>query len=239
MYTKSKEDEIFIGRNAGKDLLYDIKNAKSSIKIVSPYLSADYVKELIKLHKLGKVVTLITCDKILENKPYSDFNIKDLIREEQIFDSVLKLKRKKGMLAFEIIFLISLIFIPLSLWFNVFLFFFSTLFLVSLFGFFYFYLINPIKINYLPIFRIRVFDSTSGDKPWSTELVHSKIFIIDERVAYLGSVNFTYSGFVKHYETLIKIKDISAIRAISEEVERLYSFKDLRAKSVEEWAGLG
>ena len=91
------------------------------------------------------------------------------------------------------------------------------------------------SFKYKPIFRIKVFDSASGKNPRSTELIHSKIFVIDEEIAFLGSVNFTYSGFKTHYETMIKVEDSKAVKDISQEVERLYNSKDLREKRVEEW----
>ena len=80
-----------------------------------------------------------------------------------------------------------------------------------------------------------MFDSTTGKNPRSTELIHSKIFVIDEEIAFLGSVNFTHSGFKTHYETTIKVEDKNAVKDISHEVETLYLSKDLKEKRVEDW----
>ena len=82
MRTFSNKDSIYIGKEAGKEILSEIKNAKKSVKIVSPYTSPDYIKELISLHKKGVDVTLITCDKITESS-YSDFRVSDLIKKEK------------------------------------------------------------------------------------------------------------------------------------------------------------
>ena len=97
------------------------------------------------------------------------------------------------------------------------------------------YFTKEYNYQYFSIFRVRIFDSHSGDKPWSTSLIHSKIFIIDEKTAYLGSANFTYSGFKTHYETIIKVEDARAIEDISREVENLYNSKELSYKSLDEW----
>ena len=91
------------------------------------------------------------------------------------------------------------------------------------------------KTEYETIFRIKVFDSKSGIKPWSTELIHSKIYVIDNEIAFVGSVNFTYSGFKTHYETTIKVNDKKAVSDISQEVEDLYNSKDLKVKEIAEW----
>ncbi|MCX6741739.1 MAG: phospholipase D-like domain-containing protein [Candidatus Pacearchaeota archaeon] len=234
MITNSNKDQIYIGRQAGKEIHETIKNAKKSVKIVSPYLSANYIKDLITLHKKGVKVTLITCDKI-ESNSYSDFSVSDLIKTEKVYDEK-KEKLKKNISKISIfLFGVSLISLIFSFT-NLIPGFISTLLLsISVLTLLSYFLISPYSHKSEPIFRIKVFDSHSGKNPGSTELIHSKIFIIDEEIAFLGSVNLTYSGFKTHYETAIKVEDKSAVSTISQEVERLYSSKDLKAKSVEEW----
>jgi len=235
MRTSSNYDNIYIGRNAGQELMKVIKNAKKSVKIVSPYLSASYVKELVELSKKGKDVTLITCDKLIGAGRYTDLTIKDLVKETKIDDSNKKKSRKRGLFAGLIVLLFSLILFPFSFLAQVLLFISIFIFIVAICIITYYYFEKPCRIEYTPIFRIKVFDSTSGANPKSTELIHSKIFIIDETVAYLGSANFSYSGFKTHYESIIEIQDEKAVGDISREVERLYYSKDLREKRVEEW----
>lgn len=197
MITFSNKDHIYIGREAGKEIHEKLRNAKKSVKVVSPYLSPDYIKDLINLHKKGIKVTLVTCDKI-ETNSYSDFKVLDLVKTERIENTA---KQESF-----ILWLIRLIIPDYSA-----------------------------SFRYEPIFRIKVFDSTSGKNPRSTELVHSKIFVIDDEIAFLGSVNFTHSGFKTHYETTIKIEDKNAVKDISNEIEKLYSSSDLKAKSPEDW----
>jgi len=43
-----------------------------------------------------------------------------------------------------------------------------------------------------------------------------------KKLLFLGSLNFTYSGFKPTMKTLIKIEDINAVNDISKEVESLY-----------------
>jgi len=236
MITPSNKDTIYIGREAGKEIHEKIKNAKKSVKIVSPYLSADYLKDLISLHKKGREITLITCDKI-ESSSYSDFRVSDLVNKETIINPKAK-QTKKAILVYTL--LVSGLFLMTLLFYLLFL---SQLLLIlaglsSLAGVILLisrYLIKPYSYSYTPIFRIKVFDSHSGARPGSTELIHSKIFVIDEEIAFLGSVNFTYSGFKTHYESAIKVSDPVAVRAISNEVEMLFNSEELKAKSVEDW----
>ena len=238
MRTFSNKDSIYIGREAGKEIHENIRNAKESVKIVSPYLSPDYTKDLVNLHKNGVKITLITCDKITESS-YSDFRVSDLIKKEKIINPKAE-KTKKAILSYLIItlgvFLLALLFYLLFLSFLL-LILTGILLITGFILLVSYFLILDCSYKYDTLFRIKVFDSHSGKNPHSTELIHSKIFIIDDRVAFLGSVNLTYSGFKTHYETAIKVQDARAISDISEEVERLYNSEELRGKSVEEWAG--
>ncbi|MDP4039150.1 MAG: phospholipase D-like domain-containing protein [Candidatus Pacearchaeota archaeon] len=236
MITSSNKDHIYIGREAGKEIHQKIKNARTSVKVVSPYLSPDYIKDLISLHKKGIKVTLVTCDKI-ENNSYSDFRPSDLIKKEKIQDVKVKKLKKSLFKSFIWLFIISMLFAVLAFVFSM-LFIFAGIFLFAgIIALVSSKIISDYSFKYEPIFRIKVFDSASGKNFGSTELIHSKIFIIDEEIAFLGSINFTYSGFKTHYETMIKVEDKNAVRDISQEVENLYFSKDLKAKSVEEWAG--
>ena len=235
MITFSSKSQIYIGKEAGKEIINKIKNAKRSVKVVSPYLSPDYIKELIKLHKEGKEITLVTADNICEESSYSDFKISDLLTKEKDYNPNSEESKKE-------LFNISLCALGISFIFLLGAFFFSIALIIAgilaIIGTgLFLYSLTSQKDSYklTPIFRIKVFDSKSGEKPHSTELIHSKIFVIDEEIAFLGSVNFTYSGFKTHYETAIKVEDKKAVRDISKEVERLYNSNDLKVKDVWEW----
>jgi phosphatidylserine/phosphatidylglycerophosphate/cardiolipin synthase-like enzyme len=238
MKTFSNKDYIYIGKDAGKEILSEIKNAKKSVKIVSPYTSPDYVKELISLHKKGVDITLITCDNI-ETNSYSDFKPSDLVKKEKIINTGAE-KTKKAILSYLIInfavLLMTLLFYSILLS-SLLLILTGILLIIGLILIISYFFIETYSYKYEPLFRIKVFDSHSGKNPHSTELVHSKIFIIDERVCFLGSANLTYSGFKTHYETAIHVDDKNALSDISAEVEKLYSSDELRGKSVEEWGG--
>jgi hypothetical protein len=58
-------------------------------------------------------------------------------------------------------------------------------------------------------------------------LLHSKIFIINNSIAYLGSTNFTYKAFRLNYETRIKITDKREIEELL-----LKRFEELKENSI-------
>ncbi len=231
METYCKDSIISLGRGKGIEILNTIKEAKSSVKVVSPYLSPDYIKELVNLSKKGVDVTLITCDNIERDLKYSDFKHSDIIKREKIPDEKLKsLKSTLYVISF-ILFLITLISMSLivinpSLGFiPILLFIITLLILIAA------WIINNYKYNYYPIFKLKVFDSKSGINPQSTSLIHAKIFLIDNKILYLGSANFTYSAFKTHYETVIKILDQKAIQEVNKEIENIFNSRELKEKS--------
>jgi len=231
MKTYSNHDEIFIGRKQGLQILNAVKNAKKSVKIVSPYLTPSYLEELVNLRKKGVQITLITSDDVEQGRGnYSNFKHSDIIKQKKIFDQQAKDKRTRGFIISTALLIISAFFLLLSLFFLFFI-----LALVGAGILIYSYSIKFYNYEYYSLFRLKVFDSKSGESPYSTNLVHSKIFVIDESILFLGSANFTYSGFKTHYETIIQVKDKKSIKDISEEVESLFNSKDLKAKSIKQW----
>jgi len=234
MKTTSNSDKISLGRGDGMEILRAIKNAKKSVKVVSPYLSPSYIKELINLRKKDIPITLITCDEI-ETNNYSNLTHSDIIKQKKILIPEDKRKKKTLKTTSIILFLIGFITLLFSISFLPIIFISGTLIIISIIMAIISYFKEEYKYNYHSIFRLKVFDSHSGDKPWSTNLIHSKIFLIDDKICYLGSANFTYSGFKTHYETIIKVEDPKAIQDISKEVERLFYSTELEAKDIQEW----
>jgi phosphatidylserine/phosphatidylglycerophosphate/cardiolipin synthase-like enzyme len=53
--------------------------------------------------------------------------------------------------------------------------------------------------------------------------VNSKIYIIDNQVAYLGSADFTRTGFRDQYETMFRIIDKATVHCIYQEINVLLS----------------
>lgn len=99
MQTKSKDTIINLGRGIGFRIMNSVKNAKSSVKIISPYLSPDYIKELLNLHNKGVKITLITCDNI-ETNNWSEFKVSDIIKRKKF--QTIKLYNLKNTLIFQL-----------------------------------------------------------------------------------------------------------------------------------------
>jgi len=52
--------------------------------------------------------------------------------------------------------------------------------------------------------------------------VHAKVFIVDRRIAFVGSSNLTLSGLLRNFESTVRIEDPTAVSAILNQMEALW-----------------
>ena len=95
MFYNGAKCDIYIGKGAGKKLLLDIRNARKSIKIVSPYLSPFLISELISFRKRNLEVELVTTDNIEDFYGKYERNIHKLIIQNRETDKEAEEKREK------------------------------------------------------------------------------------------------------------------------------------------------
>lgn len=243
MYYRNANCDIFIGRGAGKELLDEIWNARKSVRIVSPYLSPKLVDQLIELKRRNIEVELITSSDIEDYRDIHERNITRLIIQNRETDEVAVLKRIKWRKAANVLSIIG----------------FCLLFGLAVLG----YYLRDIRIAYglVPVvilsFIVQYLKQRIRNKRiynyWYSKLfpfrvymtpyvtggrgtfIHSKIYIIDDRIAYLGSLNFTTSGTRYNYETRIKTEDSNAIRRIREEIHRIMHDVDFPEMDLQSW----
>lgn len=244
MFYNGSRCDIYVGPGAGKMLCEDIKQAHRSVRIVSPYLAPGYVAELIRLKKRGVEVSLITMDTVEDyanNKKGHEKILPQLIIQQRETDREAEQLRNKRINRVKRLYwvILGLVFIEIIL-----AYFFRDVRVI--------YGILPIIITvlaasrlsrkikrqkiysytYSTLFNLRVYERPEF---YINNWIHAKIYIIDERVAYLGSMNFTYSGMRSNFEARIKITDKEAIRELINEFERLYAAYPLEVKDIQKW----
>ena len=96
------------------DILNAVKNAQQSVKIVSPYLSAGYLDELVYLRRKGVGITLITSDNLTEQDSNYAFDDSKVIKQEKIVNQEAKQKKKSLGTASLVFFLIFMSTLALS-----------------------------------------------------------------------------------------------------------------------------
>jgi phosphatidylserine/phosphatidylglycerophosphate/cardiolipin synthase-like enzyme len=240
---------LHIGAGAGKQLWQDIITAKREIKIVSPHLHASLIKELIGLNEKGIQITLITT---LSGSTLGDANEYDyrdeLIRQKKYPNQ--SGKKRKEMLKSLLTFMYVALFVFISLGAYTYFFYhlyaqvtFLLLFLTTLI------LIGATtaeiqniaayRYSYHTLFPIKVYISPHHREMLhkSRLLVHANIFLIDQEIAYIGSVNFTQDSLTSNYESLVRIIDIKALKEIDKEIDLLFhaSSEELESLDVTVW----
>lgn len=243
MFYNGANCDIYIGKGAGKKLLNDIQNARKSIKIVSPYLSPFLISELINLRKRNLEIELITTDNIEDFYGSYERNIHKLIIQNQKIDKEAVEKREQWK---DIVKILSYI---------------GFGFFVILIGIVYFFRDIKVAFGLIPIIIVFIVIKHYKDKirnkrvysywysqlfpfkvymsPDTTELsdtfIHGKIYLIDDQIAYLGSLNFTANGTKHNYETRIRTTDPNAIKEIKEELYQLLNHSNLPERDIQLW----
>ncbi len=232
--------DFYIGTNAGSNLSSDIINATSSITIVSPYLSPNKLEDLIQCHHKGievKLLTTFPLSSVNKNNNY-DY-IYNLISQKKIIDDIKNNSYNKWVLFYKVIlffnFFLFLSIFPLVYYFKnrKILYVISGVIFIKFFQNFLIRKIKNIKVysyEYHNLFPFKV-----HYKGKSKELVHSKIFIIDNKIAYVGSLNFTNNGFSKNYESLIKTTDPQFINDLNKEINSLFWSSQWSYKNLQNW----
>jgi phosphatidylserine/phosphatidylglycerophosphate/cardiolipin synthase-like enzyme len=227
-----KDDvDIYIGKSAGKQLSQAIMAAEKEVIIISPFIDEDGIDDLIKLQDRGVSTKLFFSQLLDYNR---DKVLHKLIRQKQIKNYEAEQSKNKKLHRFSLISILSLVIGILS--FCIFFFlillkkevvpFYSNIIIVGVFCFINLWVTEgkrkaamkiPIyKYEYEGIMNFKYLRSAYNT------FVHSKIYLIDGEIAYLGSVNFTRKGFIENFETRIRLNDRNEVRKLRKFVNDIY-----------------
>ncbi len=225
---------LHIGTGAGKQLWQDIIKAKREVKIVSPYLHASLIKELISLNKKGILITLITTLSGNTLGDTQDYDYRDELIRQVRHTNRNGQKRKqtlKGLRSFMYIALFAFLAMGTYTYFFHHLYAQITLLILFLLTIIFISAISAeiqnieeFYFTYDTLFPIKIYISPHNRELLhkSTLFVHANIFLIDQETAYIGSVNFTEESLSQNYESLVRIEDVTALKEINREIEQLF-----------------
>lgn len=91
------------------------------------------------------------------------------------------------------------------------------------------------KYHYSQLFPFKVFVSPEKANTYKNTFIHSKIYIIDDTVVYMGSLNFTGNGTKENYETRIRTTDNNAVPKIVDEFNDLFFHSGLPERDIQLW----
>ncbi len=86
--------------------------------------------------------------------------------------------------------------------------------------------------KYSKKFPFKVCLSYHKTKQNSDTFIHGKVYLIDDKIAYLGSLNFTSSGTKYNYETRIRTTDSCVIDKLKKEFSSMMVDSNLREKDI-------
>lgn len=243
MYFNGAICDIFIGTGAGEKLIEDIANAKRSVKVVSPFLSPLLAKELIELHYRNIGVQLVTLDTINDFHGPGQRILHQLILQDRTLDFEMealrsKWKKRKRLLHYLFI-IMSLLLCAVALWKQdlMVLFWGVPLILVLLLFWNYTLKIRNTKIyrySYRRLFPFKIF-AAPGSQSASHPFIHEKMYLIDEEVAYLGSLDFLDNGTRDNYGIQVRVTDRNVIKELVYEYEALFHNEDLQELDIAQW----
>lgn len=236
--TRSQAD-VFVGTSAGSPVYHDIREAKHSVRVISPYLGDHLAEVLLDCQARGVVVRAIVSN---------DFaNARDLARLLVVQNAQLHAKRQRisrygslfgactlavaaglalwGALERSVAVVASASLLGLLG---------SLLFLsfrqLAIYAYRYSYRLGGLRV--VPSPRCYPY----GAKELAPPFVHAKLYVIDDRVAYLGSANFTTSGLFDNLEAMVRLKSTDAVEALGQYVDVLFSSGPFPAYPPELWA---
>ncbi len=218
---------VYIGRGAGHPIQDAIDNAKKSIEITSPYLSVKFVKKLIsKQDDEGVQVTLVTTTEFLKSK-YAYAIGTALVRQKRHTSEQAIISRKRTRWGGAVLVLGGLVAA-------------ITAFLGLGYDPFKLYIVAAVcglggLGALVAAARTTIYSYTYEPKidfvacqPWDEKynpngyLIHTKAYAIDRKQAYLGSCNFSYSGFSYNQELRLDLSERKDAEAISNKVLHMY-----------------
>lgn len=248
MFYNKTTCDVYIGTGAGTMLNKSIDKAKKSIWIVSPYLSPSLIEKLLAKQNEGVEVRLITsCDSM----KHANSLVEDVLIERPVKKTTLKpmleptpkrqtsrhpqpLAKAVGYLAIAALLAGgALAFWGQYVWAG-----------LALLGAVTFAWgkerlgkknvetntnNRPPSQPQEPSYKVAAYKPTpqlpfkmfrKNDK--KKDYIHSKMYVIDDEEAFLGSLNFTYDGTKNNHETRIKLTEPAVVAKIKQEIESLY-----------------
>lgn len=246
MFFNNARCDVYIGTGAGKKLMEEMEHAQRSVKVVSPFLSPYLVQKLIELHYKGVEIQLITTDTIEDFHGERKRNIHELILQEVHIDKEAKRTKNRWKITANILnglaIALSIGFVILNYWLK------DMGLLWSLIPIALIYLAarhfrkryNRERVYayyYTQLFPFKVV-LLKDDNGFGNTYLHSKIYIIDDKIAYLGSLNFTGGGTRNNHETRIRLQDSLSVQKIVEEFHYLMHEARMPEVDIQHWGSL-
>lgn len=237
--TLQSHAEVFVGTSAGSPLYHDLLGAGRSVRVVTPYLGEHLAEILLGCQARGVDVKAVVSD--------DGWNAQDLARLLVVQTSRLVPGRRRlaryGSVLGACAVLAALMLlggsvlegsvgrlvaaVPLGILGGLFWLHFRQL---GIYLYSYSYRLSGLRVAPSP----RSFPH-EHERP-TPPFVHAKVYVIDDRVAYLGSANLTNAGLFDNLEAMARLTSPDAAAALGRCIDELVAGGRLQAYPPEAWA---
>jgi phosphatidylserine/phosphatidylglycerophosphate/cardiolipin synthase-like enzyme len=204
---------LYMGKEAGKNVLDKVISAEKSIFICSPFLSPKYIAILRQKKDEGINVKLITSTSVLKQKRI--FN-ELFTKKEYTCGHALNEKKSCFITAFNCFLSFFLIFTYSS----------SPLWIIPLFWSVIkssqYISITTKKNKFIPRIQFTTVEDSNAKSAPGCYTLHAKFIIIDNKEAFWGSHNYTEKGFFYNYETSMNTTNAYVVNQLIDEFHSLY-----------------
>lgn len=236
--------EFFFGKGVGEKIYDAINNANHSVFVLTPYVSQGYVDFLLRKKQEGIQVSLVTtteAQKTNMHEIYKKIVLQHCVTDEKKLAFKTKAKRWCRLFAAGALVagLAGLFWYSLHnnyhsyfkelkwFWHD------DTYFILIIMGVLFasyvchkiFHRIKVFSYFYSTRFPFVVVPSIYSENiksltPMLDSFVHAKVYVIDDRDIFIGSVNLTKSGLRHNIESFIKISAHETVKEITAEIDR-------------------
>lgn len=242
--------EFYFGSDVGDDLYKTMDGARRSIFILTPYISCGYIDFLLRKNSENIDVTLVTTTDAQKNG-IGEMCRKVLTQHRHTDDLKLKKKKRIKRILLILMLLTVLLCIGHLAWFmnyyiipwerdmDHYLKFYNEFIpipIAILVTSFFLYLkassMRVLNYSYSTKFNFAVVNSpyaSEGNRK-ENRLIHAKAYIVDGKYVFLGSMNFTWSGFRRNIESVVKIADEECADAMS---QKIYNYLKYNTQAVD------
>lgn len=224
--THSKRADVYVGRGAGSELYHRLRRAKRRVVAMAPYVKGHFARVLVEMAGRGVDVTLVTSEDVCRRR---DVAI-ELVRQVRHTSPAARRWRRVGLAVSALLVISGISLFPLQLSHggrDA-----SAVSAAGLIGLAAFSRIRVYSYSYeFRLLRLKVVASPYYDADNASGLplvVHAKVYVIDDEVAYLPSFNLTPEGFFDNFESCARVEDRQTIKNVIGFVETLVSDESLR-----------
>lgn len=222
--TELQKTHVFVGPRAGGPIKTSLENATKSIHVLVPYLSRNHVELLLKKQQEGIEVNLVTSTECHQN-PSERRAIFQMLTEQNRHDVPGARGRAVRYRVYALFLLVLALASAYAQWKHQLP---PTLPGVYVFAGFC-ALAAGLLFNEAGNLRLFTYSYTprinfTAYVPWASGresdclLPHAKVFVVDERMIHLGSVNLTAAGFIHNIEVRADACDPTAAKYMAQQI---------------------